>query len=128
MQMIRYDKKRLILEFATLLVVGVAAFVCTAALTPQIGPQRTSRDLNGTVTDPSHEPLSGAVVQVEDENLKTVRSYTTDRTGHYSFLRLDGSVDFKVWATFRGHQSPAKTLSLFDTHPSKTIDFIVELH
>ena len=120
MQTIRFGKSRLMVCFATL---AIASFLPTAG-----NAQHTSRDLNGTVTDPSHEPLNGAVVQVEDQSLKTVRSYTTDRTGHYSFLRLDGSTDFKVWASFRGHQSQPKTLSLFDTHATKTVDLVVELH
>jgi hypothetical protein len=89
--------------------------------------QETLRNLSGTVTDEHHEPLRGAIVEVENEHTSSVASYITDRTGHYSFKRLDGNTDYKLWTTFRGQRSRAKTLSQFNVKPDPTIDFVLRL-
>ena len=90
--------------------------------------QNTVRNLSGTITDPEHEPLKGAVVQIENQTTHSVVSYITTETGRYSFKRLSGDTDYSVSVSFRGHQSKAKTLSFFDTHPNPNLDFVLRLH
>ena len=90
--------------------------------------QNTLRNLSGTVTDPEHEPLKGAVVEVENQTTHSVVSYITNETGRYSFKRLSGDTDYSIWATFRGHQTKPRTLSFFDTKPNPTLDIVVHLH
>ncbi len=85
------------------------------------------RDLEGTVRDRHHEPLKGAVVQVEDQNTHGVLSYITDQSGRYSFKRLQSDTDYSVWSTYRGRRSKTKTLSLFDVRVAKKIDLVVKL-
>lgn len=107
-----------------------------AALLPAIGcllvgggaamAQPTLRNLTGHVTDPHHEPLRGAVVQVHDDETNGVISYITDRSGTYSFKRLSGEKDYQVWAIFRGQQSRKRELSHFDTKTEKVIDLTIE--
>ena len=92
-----------------------------------IGQLRT-RDISGTVTDHQHEPLRGAVVEVENCVSLGVVSFITDRDGRYSFKRLDGDIDYRVWVNFRGHKSKVRQLSKFDEYKPKTIDFILDLH
>lgn len=89
--------------------------------------QRHYRDLEGTVRDRHHEPLKGAVVQVEDQNTHGVLSYITDQSGRYSFKRLQSDTDYSVWSTYRGRRSKTKTLSLFDVRMAKKIDLVVKL-
>ncbi len=90
--------------------------------------QNTLRNLSGTVTDPEHEPLKGAVVEVENQTTHSVVSYITNETGRNSFKRLSGDTDYSIWATFRGHQTKPRTLSFFDTKPNPTLDIVVHLH
>ena len=97
---------------------------CNAVAFAQPAP----RSLSGTVTDLHHEPLKGAVVQLHDDATNTVVSYITDRNGHYRFLRLSGDNDYHVWAKFRGHKSKARLFSIFDSHPSKVINLVVETY
>jgi hypothetical protein len=92
-----------------------------------VGQFRT-RDISGTVTDHQHEPLRGAVVQVENCVSLGVVSYITGRDGRYSFKRLDGDIDYRVWVSFRGHKSRIRQLSKFDEYKPKIIDFTVDLH
>lgn len=88
-------------------------------------PASTQRNLSGTVTDPSHEPLRGAVVELQNPANESVESYITDATGHYTFKRLDGQTDYRIWATFRGHRSHTRSISKFDSHLQKVVNFTI---
>ena len=87
--------------------------------------QHLTRNLTGTVTDRQHEPLRGAVVEVHSEATGTIVSYITTETGEYSFKRLEGDLDYTVWATWRGRRSGTKKLSLFDISKAKVINLEV---
>ncbi|WP_176441627.1 carboxypeptidase-like regulatory domain-containing protein [Granulicella rosea] len=90
--------------------------------------QMTTRDLSGSVTDRQHEPLRGAVVQVQNGATMGVVSYITNRDGKYSFKRLDGETDYLLWVNFRGQKSKVRKLSQFDNDRPKTVDFVLDLH
>jgi hypothetical protein len=84
------------------------------------------RNLTGTVQDQHHEPLNGAVVEIENENTRRIISYITDRSGRYSFTRIQGEVDYRVWFTYRGQRSRVRELSQFDDHQNATINLMVK--
>jgi len=107
---------------AVLAVMGL--LLCAAPLSGQ----PTLRNLTGTVQDRHHEPLNGAVVEIENENTKGVISYITDRSGRYSFKRIQGEVDYRIWFTYRGQRSGVRELSQFDDHPNATINLMVKSH
>ena len=108
------------LKSLTLLAIAACLFSGLAS-----SAQHMVRDLSGMVTDGHHEPLRGAVVQVHCEATGTVVSYITTRSGQYSFKRLEGDLDYTVWATWNGKRSSVKKLSLFDTSTDKVIDLEV---
>ena len=87
--------------------------------------QRPLRNVNGIVTDQHRVPLKGAVVQVRNVETNGVMSYITGVDGRYSFKRLDGDSDYRIWAKVHGRQSKAKNLSLFDPSKAKTINFTI---
>ena len=89
--------------------------------------QMGTKNLSGTVTDHQHEPLKGAVVQVENDVTMGVVSYITSRDGKYSFKRLDGDTDYRLWVNFRGTQSKVRHLSRFDSNQPKIINFVLDL-
>jgi len=100
-----------------------AALLLVPAGSPQMtGPVRT---LSGVVTDGGHEPIRGAVVELRDDRSNEVITYLTDGSGHYTFKRLDSGADYEVWVIFRGHRSPTHSISKFDSHLQKVIDFKV---
>jgi hypothetical protein len=86
----------------------------------------TLRTLTGTVTDPHHEPLKGAVVKLQTGDTSNITTYITGADGRYVFKRLDGNVDYKVWATFRERTSKPREISKFDNNMDKEIDFTLE--
>lgn len=110
---------------APLLAATLAAALLAAS--PAASAQDQLRRLTGTVTDPQHEPLAGAVVQLHDDTTNSVVSYITDRTGSYRFSRVSPQDDFHIWAKFRGHTSRRKSISKFNSKPNRTILLVIKL-
>ena len=79
------------------------------------------RAITGTVQDASHEPLRGAVVQMEEAGSLVIRSYVTDEKGEYHFRNVSSNSDFTLWATFRGNKSKTFPISKFDHKPDRVI-------
>jgi hypothetical protein len=105
------------------------ALLCLTLLLPLALPaQQGTRSLSGSVTDTSHEPLRGAIVQLEDEGTHSVISFITDKRGTYSFKRIGSDTDYKVWATFRGIRSKERQLDKFNSKKEAEIDLVIELH
>ncbi len=91
-------------------------------------PTPSVRSLSGRVTDTSHEPIRGAIVQLRNSDTREVITYLTDESGRYNFKRMDGNVDYEVWVIFRGQPSAARTISKFDSHMIKVINFTVRVY
>jgi len=105
---------------------GFVLFAATFCAQQTLGPPHTLRELTGTVTDPGHEPVRGAVVQLEVESSHEVVTYITGDDGRYRFKRLSGDQDYRVWVVFRKRHSKARELSKFDSHTDKVINFTIE--
>jgi hypothetical protein len=73
----------------------------------------------------TNEPLKGAVIQVQNGATTSMISYIIGRNGRYTFKRLDGQTDYRLWARFKGQQSKVRKLSQFDSDKPKVIDFII---
>ena len=91
-------------------------------------PQPSVRNLSGSITDAGHEPIRGAVVELRNTTTNLVVTYITDASGHYSFKRLNGNTDYEVWVLFRGNRSATRSISKFDSHMKKVIDFTVRTY
>ena len=105
-------------------VVVAASLLCCGSLG---SAQNTFRTLSGTVKDQHNEPLSGAVVEVQNDGDKTVVSFITDKTGHYEFRRLNGGADYYFWATYRQHRSSSHYLSKFNSKTGDVVDLVIKL-
>jgi Carboxypeptidase regulatory-like domain len=103
---------------ALCLMLGVAIPAATQGMA-----EPSVRTLSGLVTDSSHEPIRGAIVELRDEKSNEVVTYITGADGHYDFKRLDGNVDYDVRVIFRGRRSPIHNISKFDSHMAKVINF-----
>ncbi len=115
-------------SWIAIVAVCVAACLMLAALpvAAQMPTQTTLRTLSGTVTDTGREPIRGAIVELRNESSHELVTYITEIDGTYNFKRLDGNADYVVWVVFRGRRSPTHTISKFDSHMTKVIDFKVK--
>ncbi len=106
-------------------VIACAVTCLVAVFSPSMPAQEAPRDVTGIVTDQHREPLRRAVVMIDDEETKVVFSYITDLGGKFAFKRLNGSDDYRIWATRKGHRSKATHLSPFDNRQSRPLTLVV---
>lgn len=103
----------------------LAVTAATVTLHAQI-TRNPLRSLTGNVSS-GHEPIRGAVVQIEAEDTKVIQSYVTDERGTYHFRNLRSDADFQVWATFRGHRSKTHEMNKFDKKADREIELEIDL-
>lgn len=102
--------------------------LCVLPGAAQAGDARSLRTLSGIITDGGHEPIRNAVVELRNSNTDQMITFITDTSGRYSFKRLDSHTDFQVWVLFRGHRSETRSISMFDSHLDKVINFTVRTY
>jgi hypothetical protein len=108
--------------------VGACLMLGALPVASQMPTQATQRTLSGIVSDTNHEPIRGAVVEMRDESSHAVMTYITEANGAYNFKRLDGNTDYMVWVVFRGRHSPSHSISKFDSHMAKVINFTIRTY
>src|SRR5579864_481348 len=84
------------------------------------------RTVQGIVTDEADNPISGAVVQIENMKTLQVRSFITKEKGDYYFSELSTDADYKLHAENHGMVSATKTLSMFDDRKKATLNLKVD--
>lgn len=107
---------------------GVCLMLGALPVAAQMPSQTAVRTLSGLVTDTNHEPIRGAVVELRSESSHALSTYITEANGTYNFKRLDGNTDYVVWVVFRGRHSPSHTISKFDSHMTKVINFTIRTY
>lgn len=107
------------------LVVLTGVALSTHALVAQ-NEDSTTRAVQGTVTDGADKALAKAVVQLKDTKTLQIRSFITEDDGGYHFTGLSPNVEYELKADFDGASSGKKTLSVFNTQKSVTINLKVK--
>jgi Carboxypeptidase regulatory-like domain len=73
------------------------------------------RTVTGTVFGPKSNPVSGAIVFLQNQKSKTIRSYTSDNEGHFNFAQVDMTQDFDLWAEKGSLKSAVRVVSSWDS-------------
>ena len=81
-----------------------------------------ARSVQGEVTDVSGNPVDQAVVQLKDTKSLQIRSFITNSDGSYHFAGLSPNVEYELKAEYQGAFSGRKTLSVFNSKKSVTIN------
>jgi protocatechuate 3,4-dioxygenase beta subunit len=114
----------------TVLAVAAALILNTAGIAAAQNKKEkedtSTRSLQGTVFDPDDKPVNGAVVQLKDMRTLQVRSFITQDQGSYHFSGLKTDIDYQVKADYNGLSSGSKTLSVFNTQRTPTINLKLE--
>src|ERR1039458_3538659 len=79
------------------------------------------RTVQGIVTDEADNPISGAIVQLENMKTLQIRSFITKEKGDYYFSDLNTDIDYKLHAENHGMISSTKTLSSFDRSEERRV-------
>jgi hypothetical protein len=82
--------------------------------------------LFGKVLDTQDNPLSDAVVYLTNTRNRSVKSYIVGQDGTYRFPALSATIDYEVYAQYKGHKSDTKSVSQFDERPQVYLDLKID--
>jgi len=115
------------LRLVALAVIGV---LLSGSALAQFGKKKdqdsTVRTVQGLVTDEADNPISGAIVQLENMKTLQIRSYITKEKGDYYFGDLSTDIDYKLHAENHGMISATKTRGSFDSRKQATMNLKVD--
>jgi pimeloyl-ACP methyl ester carboxylesterase len=124
--------KKFIAAFLCALVSGCLCFSAFAA-EPQLFP-KTRRDtgpkpknIHGVVQDLRGKPLAGARVFIKDMKSNVVRTLQTDQNGEYKVFALTPTVDYELYADFKGKTSDKKIVSSFLNREDNVLNFQLDV-
>jgi len=89
--------------------------------------QFKERDVSGVVRDARGNPLPQVAVELENTGNLIVRSYITDKHGHYYFAGLIDDVDFTLKANYRNFWSRPKTLSKLNASAHPQVNLMIPI-
>jgi carboxypeptidase family protein len=102
------------------------ALSAAAGASPGKKDKSAGRLLFGKVLDPQDNPLPDAVVYVTNTRTRAVKTYIVGSDGTYRFPALSTSVDYEVYAQYKGHRSDTKSVSQFDDRSQVYIDLKID--
>lgn len=120
--------------FRTQLLAGAVFAALAAGLVPVVsqggfaGPQTAQaqnlgmRVVTGRVLDAGDSALAGATVFLKDLKSKNIRSYASDKDGHFRFTNVYMAEDHELWAEKDGKKSAVKTISSWDSRKEMEVD------
>ena len=118
------------MRFRILALALAGGMLFSSAALAQFGKKRNQdsniRTVQGIVTDEADNPISGAIVQLENMKTLQIRSFITKEKGDYYFSDLSTDIDYKLHAENHGMISSTKTLSSFDSRKTATMNLKVD--
>jgi hypothetical protein len=111
---------------AFLVAIALCIIVSLAHAAPDKKDQQQGRLLYGKVLDQHDNPIPNAIVYLTDSRTHAVKTYIIGEDGTYRFPGL-GSVDYEVYAQFKGRKSDTKSVSQFDDRPQVYVDLKINL-
>lgn len=108
------NHRRSVIKAVALGCICLIALCAVAGVSPDKKDKAVGRLLFGKVLDPQDNPLPDAVVYVTDTRTRAVKTYIVGSDGSYRFPALSASVDYEVYAQYKGHRSDTKSVSQFD--------------
>ena len=100
-------------------------FLCTVSGALPGKEKNEGRLLLGKVLDQQDNPLPDAVVYLTNTRTRAVKTYIIGADGTYRFPALSMSVDYEVYAQYKGHKSDTKSVSQFDDRSQVYLDLKV---
>jgi pimeloyl-ACP methyl ester carboxylesterase len=102
-----------------------AAQFTSAKRRPDPGPM--PKNVHGIVQDSRGKPLAGARVFIRNVKTNVIRTLTTDEKGAYQQMALPPSVDYEVYAEFRGKTSDKRLVSGFLNRQDNVLNFQLDV-
>lgn len=119
--------KRSAIAAAAILLSVLVVLAATAHAFPDKKDKSSGRLLYGRVLDPQDNPLPDAVVYLTDTRTRSIKSYIVGPDGSYRFPSLSSTIDYEVYAQYKGHKSDTKSVSQFDDRTQVYLDLKIDL-
>jgi len=100
------------------------AVAMSSAAAPDKKEKQQGRLLLGKVLNQQENPVSDAVVYLTNTRTHAVKTYIVGQEGTYRFPGLS-TVDYEVYAQYKGRKSDTKSVSQFDDRSQIYIDLRV---
>src|SRR5215468_11555461 len=85
------------------------------------------KNIHGVVQDLRSRPLPGARVFLKDMKTNVVRTLETDQNGEYKVFGLTPTVDYELYAEFKGKNSEKKFVSAFLNREDNVLNFQLDV-
>ncbi len=85
------------------------------------------KNIHGLVQDLRGNPLPGARVFLKDMKTNVVRTLQTDQNGEYKVFGLPPTVDYELYADFKGKASEKRLMSSFLNREDNVINFQLDV-
>src|SRR3989442_8554824 len=85
------------------------------------------KNIHGVVQDLRGKPLVGARVFVKNVKTNVVRALETDQNGEYKVFALTPTVDYELYAEFKGKTSEKKFVSSFLNREDNVLNFQLDV-
>lgn len=106
--------KRILVALVVVIAASLLLLASVVSATPDKKDKQVGRFLHGKVFDRNDNPLVDAVVYLTNTRTRSVKSYIVGPDGTYSFPGLLNTVDYELYAQFKGKKSDTKSVSQFD--------------
>jgi len=114
---------------ATAVAFGCALLVVLTALAaaaPDKKDKTVGRLLLGKVLDQGDNPLPDAVVYLTNTRTRAIKTYIVGPDGTYRFPALSSSIDYEIYAQYKGRKSDTKSVSQFDDRSQVYLDLKID--
>jgi hypothetical protein len=105
-----------------LLLLSLPALVLPLAFAQTQG----TRNIQGKVLGSDDQPLSGAIVYLENSKTNDIKSYITEKDGTYLFGYTSMDTDYTIWARYKGVKGDVKSISSFNDRKEIFLDLHVK--
>src|SRR5215813_11754045 len=85
------------------------------------------KNIHGVVQDLRNRPLPGARVFLKDMKTNVVRTLEADQNGEYKVFGLTPTVDYELYAEFKGKNSEKKFISAFLNREDNVLNFQLDV-
>jgi len=85
------------------------------------------KNIHGVVEDLRGKPIVGAHVFIKDLKTNVVRTQTTDPSGVYQIFALPPTIDYEVYAEYKGKRSESRTISGFVNRRDNLLNFQLDV-
>src|SRR5262249_2343130 len=94
---------------------------------PPVNGAPKPKNVHGVVQDARGKRLPGPRVFLKDMKSKIVRTLQTDQNGENSVYALPATVDYEIYAEFRGKESEKKYVSSFLNREDNVLNFQLDV-